>query len=352
MLNIHTTEILPTPLELKKKLPLKEEHLNFIKKSRTVLQDILLGKDDRIAIILGPCSIHDVKAAKEYADHVKELSLKVSSKIFLVMRVHVEKPRTTLGWKGLLHDPFLNGSNDIATGLEIARSLFLDLTDKQVPLAMEFLEMLSANYLAEFISWGSIGARTSASQPHRQLASCLNMPIGFKNGTDGDILVAAQGALSAQFSHSFMGINDQGIISNIRSQGNSFTHIVLRGGGGKTNYDKESIDKAIELSQKMGIKKGVVVDCSHDNSYRDYLKQKEVFHEVVKQKIEGNKNIVGVMLESHLFSGNQPYSENLKYAISLTDPCLDWLETEKIILNAYEKLSNKETLSCTHEIFS
>jgi 3-deoxy-7-phosphoheptulonate synthase len=348
MLNISTSTPLPTPLTLKEKLPLNDEQQKFVINSQETIQNILSGKDPRFLVILGPCSIHDTKSAKEYADRLHELSNKVSSKIFLIMRVHVEKPRTTLGWKGLLHDPFLDGSNDIASGLETARQLFLDLLDKQVPLAMEFLEVMGANYLSELIAWGSIGARTSASQPHRQLASLLSMPIGFKNSTDGDILTAAQGAFSAQFPHSFMGINEQGFVSNIHSYGNLFTHIVLRGGGGKANYDKESIAKAIEITKKTGIKKQLIIDCSHDNSYRDYRKQKEVFQEVLQQKLEGNDAIVGAMLESHLFSGNQSYSQNLKYAVSLTDPCIDWHETEKIILDAYNKLETQ--INCLKDL--
>jgi 3-deoxy-7-phosphoheptulonate synthase len=228
----------------------------------------------------------------------------------------------------------------MATGLEMARSLFIDLAEKEIPVAMEFLELMSAHYLADLVSWGVIGARTSSSQPHRQLASCLPMPIGFKNSTDGDILTAVQGAFSASFNHTFMSINDKGLISTIQSKGNKHTHIVLRGGVEKPNYDKNSINDAMELCHKMGIKKELIVDCSHDNSYKDYKKQKEVFNEVLNQVLLGNHHIIGAMLESHLFSGNQPHTGNLKYAISLTDPCIDWLETEKIILDAFEKLSS------------
>ena len=342
MLNILTSKLMPTPEHLKEKLLLTDAMKQFITNSRSTIKNILSRKDPRFLVILGPCSIHDVKSAKEYAENLKLLSSKVQSKLFLIMRVYVEKPRTTFGWKGLICDPFLDGSNDMRAGLEMARSLFIDLTENKVPLAMEFLEPISAHYLADLISWGAIGARTSSSQPHRQLASCLTMPVGFKNSTDGNVLTAVQGAFSASFSHTFISINENGAPSAIQSKGNKHTHIVLRGGSGKPNYDEKSIANAMELCHKMGFKKELIIDCSHDNSNKEYMKQKEVFNDVLNQVLLGNHHIIGAMLESHLFSGNQPHSENLKYAISLTDPCIDWLETEKIILDAFEKLSSKK----------
>lgn len=333
---------LPSPKEIKQALPLREESFNFIQESRAAIQNILTKQDKRLLVILGPCSIHDVEGAKEYAYHLKDLSVKVASQLFLCMRVHVEKPRTTLGWKGLLHDPFIDGSNDMNSGLKLARSLLLDLASMGVPAGMEFLELMSSNYLSDLISWGSIGARTSSSQPHRQLASSLPMPVGFKNATDGNLTVAVQGALAAQFPHSFMNIDDEGRICTVHSEGNTYAHIVLRGSQSRSNYDEQSIRFALGLLETSGVRKELLIDCSHGNAYKDYMKQKGVFDSVINQVIDGNEHIVGTMLESHLQGGSQAHSGKLSPFISLTDPCLDWQTTEELLLQAHEKLLSQK----------
>lgn len=333
------TTLLITPRELLEEFPLDIDTKRFIQNSRDVIGNILSGKDKRFLLIVGPCSIHDSKSAIEYAARLKELSDRVSSHLVLVMRTYVEKPRTALGWKGLLHDPHLDGSHDVNTGLMQARKLLLEISKMGVPCAMEFLELMSANYLSDLISWGCIGARTAASQPHRQLASYLSMPVGFKNGVDGNLNLAIQGSLVAKHSHAFIGINQEGKVSQLHSQGNIHSHVVLRGGGGRTNYDATSVTLAEALLSEFQATEKFLIDCSHGNSSKNYLMQKDVFHAIIAQA-SFNSNIVGAMLESHLNEGSQAHAplSMLQYAVSLTDPCINWETTEELILHAFEAL--------------
>lgn len=327
-------ETLPSPLAVTQELPASLSHLQFIKESRNQIINILNGKDDRLLLIVGPCSIHDIKAAKEYAKNLQGLAEEVSKSFFIVMRAYFEKPRTALGWKGMLYDPHLDGSNDIATGIRSARKLLIDLADIQVPAATEFLDPISPHFLSDLISWSCIGARTTESQVHRQFASGLPMPVAFKNNTSGNVNVAVKGALTATSSHTFFGINHLGVLSTVTTKGNPHAHIALRGGEQAVNYDSHSIKEALKLLKKNHLKEGLIIDCSHDNSNRCHEEQKSVFKSVIHQRINGNAGIRGLALESNLFAGNQPIpfdKSKLQYAVSLTDPCLDWKETEILI---------------------
>lgn len=329
----HKVNSLPTPLELVRQFPAdSQEHL-FIEASRQTLRKILNGEDSRLALIIGPCSIHDLAAAKEYAVRLRNLAQDVSESFFIVMRVYFEKPRTALGWKGLLYDPYLDGSNDMHTGLNWTRQLLLDLAKMQIPIASEFLDPISPLYFGDLISWACVGARTSSSPIHRQMTSGLPMPVAFKNSTDGNIETAVNGVLTAQSPHTFLGINEEGNLSLIHTQGNADGHIVLRGGKNKTNYDPESVAKALKILQNKSLPQRLIIDCSHDNSNRQHERQCTVFETVLKQWEEGNQSIRGMIVESHLHAGNQPLSDPkaLKYAVSLTDPCLDWDMTHRLI---------------------
>jgi 3-deoxy-7-phosphoheptulonate synthase len=341
-LNMKMNLELPTPEELKTEFPLAFEQQSFIENSRKQVIDILNQSDPRLLLIVGPCSIHDVPSAMEYASKLKQLANLVSDSFFIVMRVYFEKSRTSYGWKGIMYDPYLDGTQEIAAGLKLTRQLLVDLAKMGIPTATEFLDPASGQYFGDLISWGSIGARTSESQTHRQLASGLPMPVAFKNSTSGSIDVAINGVISSSMPHSFMGINDAGRISVHHTQGNPNVHIALRGGEKKTNYDPASIAGALTSLIKAGQPPRVIIDCSHDNSNRQHEQQPLVFKSVVHQILEGEKNIRGMILESHLFEGNQSFSKNLgmlKYAVSLTDPCLNWPETEKLILWGRQVLS-------------
>ncbi|MCF6191151.1 MAG: 3-deoxy-7-phosphoheptulonate synthase [Cocleimonas sp.] len=339
--NIQSNEALLSPAELKAKLPLSSNAQSTITKSRLALQNIINGKDTRPFVVAGPCSIHDPKAALEYAKNLKALADEVSDKLFLVMRVYFEKPRTTTGWKGLINDPHLNGSFDIETGLQQARKLMIELVELGLPLATEALDPISPQYLADLISWSAIGARTTESQTHREMASGLSSPVGFKNATDGSLQVAIDALQAVSSPHSFLGINHQGQVSVVRTKGNAYGHIVLRGGGGKPNYDIETV-KTCELAlSQASLANNIVIDCSHENSNKDPANQEAVFNYCIKQLREGNKSIIGMMLESHLNWGNQKIPKDLselKYGVSITDACIDWDTTEEIIRKAANHL--------------
>ncbi len=329
--------LLPTPKDIKERYPLSTHHKEFLQHSNAVAKDIFHGVDKKFVIITGPCSIHDPKAAIEYAKKLSELSLRVSDSCFLIMRVYIEKSRSTVGWKGMLYDPYLDGSDDILTGLEVCRKLLLDITELKVPVALEFVDPLLTPYIDDLVTWGFIGARSCSSQPHRQLSSLLSIPIGFKNTVDGDIISAVEGVISASSPHTFLHVNSFGNLSVEKSEGNPLAHIVLRGGRQKANYDPETVRASIELLKSAEVCPKLIVDCSHGNSQKNHVKQKEVFFSIIDQVLQGNKNIMGVMLESHLYEGVQsPYqsSSSLKYGISITDPCLDWVSTEGLILSA------------------
>lgn len=341
--NLNIKELTPivAPLYLKQIFPLSEEDAKFITDSRENVKKIMFGDDKRIMAVVGPCSIHDPIAALDYASRLSELSRKISDKIFLVMRVYFEKPRTTVGWKGLINDPDMDGSHLISKGLGIARKLLYDITKLRLPVACEMLDTITPQYLSDMISWGAIGARTTESQPHREMASGLSFPVGFKNGTDGNLRIAIDAMLTALRPHSFLGINAEGKTSIVKTTGNSFVHMVLRGGADRPNYYPEDIRNAVDMLSKNGLPSSIMIDVSHGNSMKDHRNQPKVFNEVLKQIKDGNVFIKGIMVESNIFEGNQPMPDGksqLKYGVSVTDKCIDWQTTEDIFLKAYSEL--------------
>lgn len=336
IININSINEYPfiSPYTLKQELPSATKQIDFVQQSRQQVRQILDGNDPRLLLIVGPCSIHDIEAAKEYALKLRQLSDNVSKSFFIIMRAHFEKPRTTLGWKGLLLDPHLDGSNDLLAGLRLSRELLMFLAELGMPAATEFLDPIFSPYLSDLISWGCIGARTSESQIHRQLASGLPMPVAFKNSTSGSIEVAINGILAAAYPHSYVGINEQGSIAVIQTQGNSYAHIALRGGESRTNYDADSIAYTMERLKKKHLPQNLVIDCSHDNSSRNYHQQAIVFQSVLQQYIKGNSKIKGLSLESNLHAGQQNAAIEkslLLYGVSITDACMDWVMTEELI---------------------
>lgn len=345
-LNIKSVNELPSPEEFIEKQGRKESRKKFILKSRNEISEILFGNDKRLLVVVGPCSIHDVESGLEYAELFKKLSESVKDRILLVMRAYFEKPRTSVGWKGLILDPHLNQGSDILTGLTMARQFLSQLVDMEIPTATELLDPITPQYIGDLISWTAIGARTTQSQTHRQLASGLSMPLGFKNTTDGSIKTAIHAILAAQHPQTFMGINDKGHASYISTHGNPHCHIVLRGGINKPNYDPKSIQSVEEELKANYLQPSIMIDCGHDNSYKEHLKQITVFNSVIKQIQKGNTNIKALMLESNLHAGNQPFpqqKENLKHGVSITDPCIDWETTVSLINSAYQTLEQKFT---------
>jgi 3-deoxy-7-phosphoheptulonate synthase len=342
--HIEKSKVLNTPNEIKSKLPLTDSAEKTVLKYRQEIQDILEGKDSRKFIVVGPCSIHDIKAAEEYSEKLKVLSEKVEDKLLLIMRVYFEKPRTTVGWKGLINDPDMDDSFHIEKGLLMARRLLIEIAELGLPAATEALDPIIPQYIGELISWTAIGARTTESQTHREMASGLSMPVGFKNGTDGSIQVALDALHSASHPHRFLGINEEGQVSIFKTTGNAYGHIILRGGGGQPNFDAASVKLAEEKLKEAKLPSKIVVDCSHGNSNKQHKLQIPVFENIIQQMLGGNTSIVGMMLESNLYEGNQPICsqpEQLKYGVSVTDKCLGWEETEKLILAAYKKLASK-----------
>jgi 3-deoxy-7-phosphoheptulonate synthase len=337
---VSNRRLLP-PRALKSELALSEKASATVVEGRSVVQRILRREDPRLLVVLGPCSIHDPRSALEYAGRLAELRSSVEDQLFLVMRVYFEKPRTTIGWKGLINDPHLDGSYDVDSGIRIARRLLMDITDMGLPSATEFLDPVVPQYIADLVTWAAIGARTTESQTHREMASGLSMPVGFKNGTDGSLQVAVDAMLSARHPHHFLGIDQDGSVSVVRTRGNPDGHVVLRGGRARTNFDAASIaDAAVQL-KKAGLPDGLMVDCSHANSSKQHAKQEEVWQNLVSQRVEGCEPLIGVMLESHLFEGNQPIPASvseLKYGVSLTDACLGWDVTERMLRHGAERL--------------
>lgn len=341
-IHVNSEEVLITPNELRKNLPLPAKGRAFVESAREVISNIIHKKDPRLLVIAGPCSVHDLVAAKEYARKLKALHDKYQDSLYIVMRVYFEKPRTTVGWKGLINDPHMDGTFDVEAGLKIARELLLYLTEIGLPLATEALDPISPQYLAELFSWSAIGARTTESQTHREMASGLSMPIGFKNGTNGSLDVAINALQSAASSHRFMGINRKGQVALIKTSGNPDGHVILRGGE-QPNYDSANVALCEESLAKQGLVPGIVIDCSHGNSNKDYRRQPLVADDVFDQICEGNTSIIGIMLESHLNEGNQSADlpkDQLAYGVSVTDACIDFAQTELLIANASEKLSN------------
>ncbi|MBI2385135.1 MAG: 3-deoxy-7-phosphoheptulonate synthase [Elusimicrobia bacterium] len=336
--NVAGHTLLPPPREVTGQLPASEASLETVAAGRRAILDILDGKDDRLLMVVGPCSIHDPKAALEYAGRLKVLADKVSDRFLLCMRVYFEKPRTTIGWKGLINDPDMNDSFHIEAGLKLARRLLLKITELGLPTATEALDPITPQYLADLVCWYAIGARTIESQTHREMASGLSTPIGFKNGTDGNIQVALDAMKSALMPHHFLGVDPDGRISVYRTKGNRYGHVVLRGGK-SPNYDESSIALVRKALHAAKLPERIMVDCSHGNSSKDHRRQPAVFADCLAQRARGENSLIGVMIESNLNEGNQPIPRDLKrleHGVSVTDKCLGWEATEKMILAAYE----------------
>lgn len=333
-LNVVSQELLISPSLLKAKIPLSDKARDVVTQGRETIRNILDRKDHRIFVVIGPCSIHDVAAAKDYAQRLKKLADEVSDSIYVVMRVYFEKPRTTVGWKGLINDPYLDDSFKIEEGLHIGRQLLQDIAELGLPAATEALDPISPQYLHDLISWSAIGARTTESQTHREMASGLSSAVGFKNGTDGGLTVAINALQSVSRPHRFLGINGEGQVAIIHTAGNTYGHVVLRGGNGKPNYDSVSVAICEQELAKAKVPSNIMVDCSHANSNKNHELQTLVMENVANQILEGNKSIIGLMVESNLGAGNQSIPTNLcdlKYGVSVTDACIDWETTEKAL---------------------
>ena len=342
-LNIASTELLITPDQLKNELPLTDKAISSIKAGRQIVRDILDRKDKRIFLVIGPCSIHDTEAAIDYAKRLVALQEKVKDSIYLVMRVYFEKPRTTVGWKGLINDPHLDDSFKIQEGLHIGRKLLLDLAEMGLPLSTEALDPISPQYLQDLICWSAIGARTTESQTHREMASGLSSAVGFKNGTDGSLTVATNALQSAANPHRFLGIDPKGKVAIIETKGNPYSHIVLRGGGGKPNYDSVNIKLTEDALAKAKIANNIMIDCSHENSSKDPAIQPLVMDNASNQILEGNQSIIGLMIESNIKFGNQKLNADrskMEYGLSVTDGCISWEQTEDAVIKMAEKLKD------------
>lgn len=339
--NVAGHEILITPQQLKDRLPVTKAAEVNVQRARQEVNAVLRGEDRRLLAIVGPCSIHDPAAAREYGERLADLARRVDHSILIVMRTYFEKPRSTVGWKGLVNDPYLNDTFKVADGLVIARRLLLDLAELGLPLSTEALNAITPQYLQDLIAWSAIGARTSESQTHREMASGLSSAVGFKNGTDGSLEVAINAMHSVAEPHRFLGINPSGQVSVVETRGNPHAHIVLRGGADGPNYDAGSIAACEHSMQKAGLQPVIMVDCSHANSNKDPATQPNVARSVVEQILQGNRSIVGIMLESHLHAGNQKISsrlEDLRYGVSITDGCIDWATTASLLLEMAEAL--------------
>jgi 3-deoxy-7-phosphoheptulonate synthase len=343
-LRIVSERLLSPPAVLKQVLPLSGAGSDFIQKSRQEIADIVHGRDPRLLVITGPCSIHDPVSAMDYARRLKQLQLQYQDTLYIVMRVYFEKPRTTVGWKGFINDPHLDDSFDLETGLTKGRRLLLDLVEMELPAATEALDPISPQYLSDLISWAAVGARTVESQTHREMASGLSMPVGFKNGTDGNLNIALNALQSAASGHSFIGINQKGQVSLVQTAGNPDGHVILRGGS-KPNYDAESVQAALAVLRKHGLPEGLVIDCSHGNSSKDHTKQGMVAQAVIEQRVQGNKAIIGIMLESHIHAGRQDLVDGKAelYGVSVTDACIDWATTAALVASLAQQLQQEKT---------
>jgi 3-deoxy-7-phosphoheptulonate synthase len=344
-LNIEAFDLLPTPEEVHTRLPLSDAAAESVLAGRRALQRILDGSDPRVFVVVGPCSIHDVAAARDYARRLCALANEVGDTLFPIMRVYFEKPRTTVGWKGLINDPHLDDSFDVAEGLRIARALLLEIAELGLPTGTEALDPLCPQYLDDLLAWTAIGARTTESQTHREMASGLSTPVGFKNGTNGSLEVAINALQSASRPHSFLGINANGQSAVVRTTGNRYGHVVLRGGSEGPNYDTVTIALCEKELARNKLPSNIVVDCSHANARKDPALQPLVLNDCVHQILEGNRSIVGFMIESNLEWGNQGIPDDrsqLKYGVSITDACVDWATTERMLREARAKL--KEAL--------
>lgn len=340
-INVVSQEVLISPAELKRELPISEKASETVRQGRDTVRRILDREDHRLLVVIGPCSIHDPKAAIDYATRLKKLAEEVSDTLFIVMRVYFEKPRTTVGWKGLINDPYLNDSFKIQDGLHVGRRLLLDIAELGLPSATEALDPISPQYLQDLISWSAIGARTTESQTHREMASGLSCAVGFKNGTDGSLSVAINALQSVSNPHRFLGINGEGQVSIIHTKGNPYGHVVLRGGNGKPNYDSVSVTICEKELAEAGVPTNIMVDCSHANSNKNHELQPLVLDNIANQIIEGNKSIIGVMIESNIGAGSQKIPadlKELKYGVSVTDACIDWGTTEVALRSIRDKI--------------
>jgi 3-deoxy-7-phosphoheptulonate synthase len=337
-----------TPRALKSQLPMSEAANHTVVTSRDAVNRILQRQDPRLLVVVGPCSVHDLAGALEYGTRLSALRRELVEHLEIVMRVYFEKPRTTIGWKGLINDPHLDGSYDIESGLKSARQLLLQLSELGLPAATEFLDPIIPQYIDDLITWAAIGARTTESQTHREMASGLSMPVGFKNGTDGSLQIALDAMQSARTPHSFLGIDQDGITSIIRTAGNTVGHIVLRGGRSRPNYDSASIQEAEARLAQAGLEPVVMVDCSHANSGKQHARQEEVWRSVLEQRAAGNRSLIGLMVESYLEEGNQPFPKSLselRYGVSITDACVGWDTTERMLRLAYQVLESNRSAS-------
>jgi 3-deoxy-7-phosphoheptulonate synthase len=338
--NVVAERVLISPLDIKRHLPNTPQGEQTVREGRLTVKKILNRQDPRLLVVTGPCSIHDPEAAMEYAERLLQLREELGDTLFLVMRIYFEKPRTTVGWKGLINDPYMDDSFRIEEGLHRARELLVWLADQGMPAATEALDPITPQYLSDLFSWSAIGARTTESQTHREMASGLSMPVGFKNGTDGGLDVAINALLSVSRPHSFLGINQSGQVTVIQTRGNSCGHLILRGGN-QPNYDSVNITLCEDALGKAGLAQNIMVDCSHGNSNKQYQLQPLVAQNVVNQIIEGNRSIIGIMLESHLEGGNQPIPKDLgllKYGVSVTDACIDWAASETLLRDLHRSL--------------
>ena len=342
-INVEKHEVLVTPEHLKAKLPVPEDIREAVNESRQVVRDIVAGKDPRLLVVVGPCSIHDPASAMDYARKLADLAPQVSDHLYLVMRAYFEKPRSTVGWKGLINDPHLDDSFCVAEGLEIARRLLLDIAALGLPIATEALDPITPQYIQDLISWSAIGARTTESQTHREMASGLSCAVGFKNGTDGSLDVAINALQSATSPHRFLGISPSGQVSVVHTRGNPHAHVVLRGGSNGPNYDAQSIAATEAALAKLALPPSIMVDCSHANSNKDHTQQGAVLNSVREQLLSGNRSITGVMIESHLQPGNQKMAapSKLQYGVSITDACIGWEETAAMLNDLNASLGQK-----------
>ncbi|SDR93305.1 3-deoxy-7-phosphoheptulonate synthase [Opitutus sp. GAS368] len=341
-INVVETRALPSPAALLAELPKTEAQAEFVTRTRRDIHRVIFTDDRRFLLVIGPCSIHDLAAGRDYARRLAALAREVNNRVLIVMRVYFEKPRTTVGWKGLVMDPHLDGSHDIATGLRLARTFLRDVLDLGLPTATELLDPITPQYIADLICWSAIGARTAESQTHRQMASGLSMPLGFKNGTDGSIATAINAIKAAAQPHTFLGINLDGSASAIVTRGNPDCHVVLRGGGTGPNYSPAHIAQTEQLLAKAGLMKSILVDCSHDNSAKQPERQPEVMRELLGQIAAGSSSIMGAMIESNLGAGNQAFpqpKDRLRYGVSITDACIDWPTTEALVREIHTALA-------------
>jgi 3-deoxy-7-phosphoheptulonate synthase len=340
-LRVKETVRLLTPNALKAGLPMSDASNQTVVLGRDAIGRVLRQEDARFLVVVGPCSIHDTGAALEYAAKLNQLRQELAERLCIVMRVYFEKPRTTIGWKGLINDPHLDGTYDIEAGLQKARALLLQITGMGLPAATEFLDPIVPQYIADLVSWAAVGARTTESQTHREMASGLSMPVGFKNGTDGSLQIAIDAMRSAMTPHSFLGIDQDGVTSIIRTTGNPVGHVVLRGGRLRPNYDADSIRDATASLAQAGLTAVMMVDCSHANSGKQHARQEEVWRSLIEQRAGGNRSIIGAMIESNLLEGTQAIPSNradLRHGVSITDACLGWDATERMLRQGYEAL--------------